>query len=332
MEDVILLADPNSKAWDFSEKIHNYIKSEKDEEVPIVKLGIGIFRNKEIMPFVDDNIRKKDVYFVQSSNKNPNDWWVEMLLVKDLCLSASVRSLSFVLPNMDYSRQDRKTRSRVPISARALAKSLYSNKTERIITLDLHSPQIQGFYDESIPIDNLYSFPTVVEYIRKNHYSDLENLVVVSPDAGGVDRAMSFLKRLINANEKDENKHNYSFAFTHKLRSKPGEIDKMFFIGDVKDKDVIIIDDMYDSCGTVIESKDLLKQNGAKKSLVYASHGLFTKGTKDILQNFDIVMTSNTQYIPSELDGKIEIIDMAPLFAEAIYRAQKGLSISKLFD
>jgi ribose-phosphate pyrophosphokinase len=332
MEDVILLADPNTTAWDFAEKINNYIKTEKDEEVPIVKLGIEVFRNKEIMPFVDDNIRKKDVYLVQSSNKLPNDWWAELLLIKDLCLSASVKSLSFVLPNMYYPRQDRKTKSRVPISARAVARSLYSHKTERIITMDLHSPQIQGFYDESIPIDNLYSFPTVVEYVRKNHYSSLENLAIVSPDAGGVDRAMSFLKRLRNANKKDEAKHNYSFAFTHKLRSKPGEIDEMFFIGDVKDKDAIIIDDMYDSCGTVIESGKMLKENGARKVFAYATHGLFTKGTKDILENFDAVMTSNTQYIPSEADGKIEIIDMAPLFAEAIYRAQKGLSISKLFD
>jgi ribose-phosphate pyrophosphokinase len=233
---------------------------------------------------------------------------------------------------MDWSRQDRKDKSRVPISARALAKALTSDKTERIITMDMHSPQIQGFYPASIPIDNLYSFPEVVKHIREKHFSDLENMVIVSPDAGGVGRGMSFLKRMIDANKTDSVKHDYDFAFTHKLRSKPGEVGKMWFVGDVRDKNVLIVDDILDSGGTLIESGKKVRENGAKKVMVYSTHGLFTEGTKCVLDNFDVVMGSNTHDIPKEADGKVEIIDMAPSFAEAIYRAQKGISISEMFD
>ena len=182
MKDVVLLADPNAPSWNFAKKIHDYIKDNKEVEIPVVPLNVQIFRNKEIMPFIDENIRKKDVYFIHSSNEHPNDWWVELLLVKDLCLSASVKSLSFVLPNMFYSRQDRKTRSRVPVSTRALGESI-SPGLKRVITIDLHSPQIQNAYPQNVPVDNLYSFPEVVKYIIKNHFDVLKDLVVISPDA-----------------------------------------------------------------------------------------------------------------------------------------------------
>lgn len=333
MNKIILLAEDNTPAWDFSKKIQNYIlKKYHDHNFVTFPIDINPFRNKEFLPHVAENMRRADVYYVQSSNKDPAKWWVELLLMKDLCLSSSVNSLSYVLPTMNWSRQDRKDKSRVPISARALAKSLFSRKTERIITMDMHSPQIQGFYDESVPIDNLYSFPTVVEYLRKNHYSDLENLVIVSPDSGGVQRGMAFVKRMQEANLSDSLKHNYDFAFTHKFRKKPGQIDKMWFVGNVNEKDVLILDDICDSGGTLIESKNKLKENGAKKTLAYSTHGLFTEGTECIIKNFDVFMTSNTHYVPKEGDEKIEVIDMTPAFAEAIYRAQKGISISEMFD
>ncbi|MFH1503256.1 MAG: ribose-phosphate pyrophosphokinase [Candidatus Diapherotrites archaeon] len=343
MKDVVLLADPKTSAWDFANKIKDYIKEKKEKEISLLKLEMTRFRDKENLPYVPENIRKKDVYFIQSPNKHPNNWWVELLLVKDLCLSASVNSLSFVLSNMRYSRQDRKHRSRVPVSSRALANSI-SPGLQRIITMDLHSPQIQNAYPANVPLDNLHSFPEAVKYLRQNHFGDLENLVLVSPDAGGVHRTMSYMKKLIYANADDQFNHamtgkgsslafhNYSFAMISKIREKPGEIEKMILTGDVKDKNVLIVDDIYDSCGTSIEAGKLLREEGAKKLLVYATHGLFTKGTKEILENFDIVMTSNTHYKPSKNNGNIEIIDMTPIFAEAIYRAQEGLSISKLFD
>jgi ribose-phosphate pyrophosphokinase len=332
MRDVVLLADSKSPSWGFAKKIQNYIFENKEEKVQLTRLDMTRFNNKENMPHVPENIRKKDVYFIQSSKKHPNDWWAEILLTKDLCASASVNSISLVLPNMNYTRQDRKHKSRVPISSRAFANSV-SSGLKRIITMDLHSPQIQNAYPSNVPIDNLYSFPEVVKHIRSNHLSDLENLVVVSPDAGGVDRAASFLGRLIDAtHEFDQKPHDYSFAFTHKLRSKPGEIEKMWLIGDVDKKNVLVIDDIYDTGGTNAKCAELLKENGAKRLLTYATHGLFTKGTGNLVNNYNVVLTSNTHYKGKSGNGNIEVIDMSGSFAEAIYRAQKGQSISKMFN
>lgn len=331
MEDVILLADPNSKAWDFALKIKDYIKNEKKEKVSLKELSLKHFRNKEEDIYIPDNIRRKEVFFIQDSSKTPQNWWVELLLVKDLLLSASAENVSFVLPNMFYSRKDRKDKSRVPISARTLARTISPN-LKRIITMDLHAPQIQGFYPESVPLDNLYSFPEAVSHLRKNYFNDLENLVIVSPDSGGVDRTRAFTKRLKKANLEDSEKHDYSQAFISKTRIEAGEIDSMELVGEVKGKNTLIVDDIIDSGKTLLKAADLLKQNGAEKLFCYATHGLFTEGTEKLVQKFDILMTSNTHYRnENELKG-VEIIDVTPLFAEAIYRAQKGLSVSSLFD
>lgn len=332
MKDVMFAACPYSPAWGFAKKIQDYISENKEEQVPLIKLDIEKFNNREILPHFPDNVRKKDVYLIQSSNKHPNDWWVELMLIKDMALSASVNSISFVLPNMNYTRQDRKHKSRVPVSSRAFANSI-SDGLKRIITMDLHSAQIQNAYPANVPIDNLYSFPEAVKYLKNNHLSELENLAVVSPDAGGVDRAASFLGRLIDATQEHfPDPKNYSFAFTHKVRTNPGEIEKMWFIGNVEGKNVLVVDDIYDTCGTTIKCSELLRKNGAKKIMSYATHGLFTKGTKKIVDYFDLILTSNTHYKPKNKNDKIEVIDMSGLFAEAIYRAQKGQSISKMFD
>lgn len=331
MKEVVLLADPNSRAWRFALKIKNYIESEKNEPVSLKEVSVKHFRNKEEDLYAPNNIRRKEVFFIHDSLKTPQNWWVEILLIKDLLLSASVESISFVLPNMFYSRKDRKDKSRVPISARALARTISPN-TKRIITMDLHAPQIQGFYPESMPLDNLYSFPAAVSYLRKNYFQDLRNLVIVSPDTGGVDRVKSFLKRLKKANLDDAENHNYSQAMISKTRVEPGEVDSMELVGDVKGKNVLVVDDIIDSGNTLLKAADLLKQNGAEKLFFYATHGLFTDGTEKLTEKFDLLMTSNTHYREEgELQG-VKIIDTTPLFAEAIYRAQKGLSISELFD
>lgn len=329
MKDIVLLADPKTSAWDFAKKIQDYILDVKKQKVDMQELVMKEFRDYENMPEINENIRRKDVYLIQSSNKHPNNWWTELLLTKDLCLSADVNSLSLVLPYMRYTRQDRKHKSRVPISTRALANSI-SPGLKRIITMDLHSPQIQNAYPAEVPLDNLHSFPEVVKYLRKNHPNDLENLAVVSPDAGGMTRTNAFLKRLIKSETVNSINENYSFAIISKIRDTTGTIEDMFLAGDVRDKNVLIIDDIYDSCGTVIKAGELLKKNGAKRLLTYATHGLFTRGTKDVTDAFDVVMTSNTHY-NNENEG-VEIIDVTPTFAEAIYRAQKGLSVSKLFE
>jgi ribose-phosphate pyrophosphokinase len=328
MIDVVLMADPKTSSWDFARKIQRYIESTKEEIMPLHEISIEFFNNKEIDMYVPENVRKKHVYFIHDSSKNPQEWWVELLLIKDLLLSASAESVTFVLPNMLYSRKDRKDKSRVPISARAIANSI-SPGLKRIITMDLHASQIQGFYPANMPLDNLYSFPEVVKYLNKTHIQNINELVVVSPDAGGVERVKSFLQRLEKINLNTLYKKDFSFALLSKIRSRPGEIGIMHLVGDVKNKDVLIVDDIIDTGDTLCKAADILRDNGAKKVFCYATHGIFTKGTKILKEKFDAIMTSNTYFRES---NDIEIIDMTIPFAEAIYRAQKGLSISKMFD
>jgi ribose-phosphate pyrophosphokinase len=198
--------------------------------------------------------------------------------------------------------------------------------------MDMHSPQIQNAYPANVPLDNLHSHPDLVKYIKKNHSSCLENLAIASTDVGGAERANSLSKRFIKLENKPKLvKKNYNLAIISKTRDKTGKIEEMRLMGEVDGKDVLVVDDIIDSGGSGICAGKLLKKNGAKKLLYYSTHGLFTKGTKKVLKNFDVVMTSNTHYVPEEGE-KIEIIDVAPTFAEAIYRAQMGLSVSKLFD
>lgn len=321
----MLLADKDSKSYDFAEKIRYYIKDEYDDDVALRHLEFEEFRNEELLPYVPSNLRKKDIYFVHDSNKDPQRWWVELLLVKDLLLNSSAEKVTLVLPDMRYSRQDRKDRPHVPVSARALANSISSN-TERIITMDLHAAQIQGFYPANVPLDNLYSFPAVVKHLQENHRERLEDLVVCSPDVGGASRARAFSSRL----GKETGGKTYPFALIYKTREKPGEIEEMKFIGDdVEGKNVILVDDMIDSGGTLVEAGKLLREKGAKELICYGAHGLFTKGIDDLAEIYDFVMASNSHMIEHE---KIETVDVSPLFAEAIYRAQNGRSISKLFE
>ena len=328
MEKVILLADKESKAWDFAEKIRTYIQDERKVSIPLEEVSIKHFRNQEIQMHIPENLRGKDVYFIHDSTKNPQEWWVELLLLKDLLLSSSARTASFVLPDMLYSRQDRKHRPHVPISARALSDSI-SPGLEKIITMDLHAPQIQGIYPAEVPLDNLYSFPETVRYFREHYFDELEDLVVVAPDAGGAKRARTFLNKLEAAQNNALKKQRYSFALIDKIRLKSGEIECMELVGEVKDKNVLIIDDIIDSGRTLCEGAKLLRENGAKKLFGYGTHGIFTEGTKTLLTYFDKIITSNTHY---QENSGVEVVDVSQLFAEAIYRAEKGLSISKLFE
>jgi len=326
MDNAILLADSNSCAWDFARKIQKYIQEKKGVLIPLKEISIKHFKNGEIDMHVLENVRKKEIYFIHDSTKNPQEWWIEILLLEDLLLRASARSVTLVLPNMLYSRKDRKEKPHVPISARALADSIFPG-ANRVITMDLHANQIQGFYPKGVPLDNLYSFPTVARYLKENNIIDSpENLVILSPDAGGVDRAKAFTQKLGSK---------YPLAFIYKRRTTEGtggtkDFEEMILVGDVFNKDVLIIDDLIDSGGTLCEAAKLLKQNGARKLFCYGTHGIFSKGTEELLKYFEKVMTSNTHY--QKEPNKLIVIDLSPVFAEAIYRANIGESISKLFD
>jgi len=322
MENVVLLADPKTPVWGFAEKIKDYIKSTYLADANLNEVSINSFRNGEIDMEVPESVRQKDVYFIHDSNKNPAQWWTELLLLKDLLQSASAETVSFVLPNMLYSRKDWKDRSHVPISARALAASI-SPGLKRIITMDLHSASIQGFYPSTVPLDNLSSFLPVSNYIkeRENTFGRLEDLVIVTPDAGGAKRAKNFAKK---------SGSRYPIAIIDKRRDPiNGKVIEMDFVGDVKDKNCLLFDDILDSGGTLCEASTILKEKGAKKIYSYATHGLFTEGTEKICSCFDKVLVSNTHY--RESFPPVDIIDISPLFAEAIYRAQTGNSISTLY-
>ncbi len=320
MEKVILLADRDSNSWEFAEKIQKYIEEKRDMQIPLEEVCIKHFRNCEIDMHVPGNTRQKDVYFIHDSTKNPQEWLVQLLLLKDLLLSASANTVSFVLPNILYNRKDRKDKPHVPISARALANSI-SPGLKRIITMDLHAPQIQGFYPANVPIDNLYSSPSLVSHLKEKDDSlKLEEIVIVSPDAGGTDRARYFAIRLGSKNP---------LAVIDKRRLIAGEIEEMRLIGDVNGRDTLIIDDIIDSGGTACKGGQLLKKEGAKNVSIYATHGIFTSGTQELSKIFHRIMTSNTHY---QKEKNVEVIDISPVFAEAIYRAQEGLPISKLFD
>ncbi len=319
MENVVLLADPNSKAWDFATKIKQYIESKKEVHIPLEQVVIGHFRNGELNIEVPENVRKREVYFIHDSTINPQEWWVQLLLLKDLLLSSSASSVSYVLPNMLFSRKDRKEKPHVPISARALARSL-SSGLKRIITMDLHAPQIQGFYPEDMPLDNLYSAPQLVQYLESNPVTNLENTVVLSPDAGGARRAEKFARRIGSP---------HPIALIDKRRVNDGEVEEMRLVGNVKGRDILIIDDIIDSGNTFLEAEKLLKENGVQTLYCYGTHGIFTKGTNELKSVFERVITSNTHH---QEGNSVEIVDVSPVFAEAIYRAQEGLSISKLFE
>jgi ribose-phosphate pyrophosphokinase len=333
MKDLVLLADPKTSAWEFAKKIQSYIENTKEKKIPLLELEKKVFGDEEFKPHIKENVRKKDLFYIQStSNKSPSDWLTEIILTANMCLKADANSLSLVLPYMRYMRQDRKDESRVPISTRAIADAI-SPGIERLITMDMHAPQIENAYAKNCPLDNLQSFPQVSKYLKENHSSYLKNLAIVSPDVGGGGRARALHRSLIKLEKNPEYPEGrYSLAVMDKVRNKAGEIISMTLIGNVKRKNVLIVDDILDSGGSAIKAAEELKRKGANKLLCYATHGLFTKGTEDILKSYDVVMTSNTHYSPKNGEGKVEIIDMTPTFAEAIYRAQEGLSISRLFD
>ena len=321
MDDVILLADSKSNSWQFAKEVEDYIQQERKTKIHLEEVSVRQFNNGEIDMHVPKNMRRKDIYFIHDATKNPQGWWVELLMLKDLLLSASAESVTLVLPNMLYSRKDRKEKPHVPISARALANTI-SPGSKRIITMDLHSDQIQGFYPPTCPFDNLHSYPEATRYLTTHNLPNLENLTIVSPDGGGVNRARAFAKKMKVKNP---------IAFIYKRRDKPGSIEEMLLVGDVKNSDILIVDDIIDSGGTLIKAAELLREHGAKELYCYGTHGFFTKGTKELCKTFNRVMTSNTHYKEGALNG-VEIVDVAPVFAEAIYRAQKGISISELFE
>jgi ribose-phosphate pyrophosphokinase len=289
--------------------------------LPQAKAVVKRFADMEIFVEIQENVRGQDVFIVQSTSFPANDHLMELLIIVDALRRSSARRITAVVPYFGYARQDRKSSPRTPISAKLVANLITRAGVDRVLTLDLHAGQIQGFFD--IPTDNLFAGPVLVRDI-KDHY-DLRNTVVVSPDVGGVVRARALAKRI-----------GTPLAIVDKRRDRPGESEVMNIIGDVKGHSCILIDDIVDSGGTLCNAADALLAQGAKDVAAYITHGVLSGGavariTSSKLKS--LVITDSIQ--PTEavkVARNIRVISIAPLIGEAIGRTAREESVSSLFD
>jgi ribose-phosphate pyrophosphokinase len=287
----------------------------------LAKASVRRFADNEIFVEVLENVRGSDVYVIQSTSYPTNDHLMELLIITDSLRRASARRITAENPYLGYARQDRKVGSRSPISAKLVANLITRAGTDRVLTLDLHAGQIQGFFD--IPTDNLYASPVMVRDIKERF--DLGNLMVVSPDVGGVVRARGLAKRI-----------NAPLAIIDKRRERAGESEVMNVIGDVAGSTCILIDDIVDSGGTLVNAADALLANGARDVYAYITHGVLSGGAAARIAGSklkELVVTDSIQ--PTDAvnkTGNIRLLSIAGLIGEAIRRTAAEQSVSSLFD
>jgi ribose-phosphate pyrophosphokinase len=290
-------------------------------ETPLAKCSVRRFADQEIFVEIQENVRGEDLFVIQSTSYPANDNLMELLIIMDAARRSSARRITAVLPYFGYARQDRRATGRTPISAKLVANLITHSGAHRVLTLDLHAGQIQGFFD--IPTDNLYSVPVMSRDIKTHH--DLENLMVVSPDVGGVVRARALAKRL-----------DAPLAIVDKRRESPGEAEVMNIIGDVAGRRCILFDDIVDSGGTLCNAAEALMDAGASSVLAYITHGVLSGGavariTASKIE--ELVITDSIQ--PTEAivaAPNIRVCGIAPLIGEAIARTATEKSVSSLFD
>lgn len=286
-----------------------------------VKLGsieIKSFSDGELSIKVTENIRGADVFLIQSTAYPANDNIVELMLILDALRRASARRIAAVIPYYGYGRQDRKVEPRVPISAKVVAKMIEHSGVKRVLAMDLHADQIQGFFD--IPVDHLFAAPVIIEYLKS---LQLEDIVMVSPDSGGAERARFFAKHLHTA-----------MAIIDKRRERANESEVMHIIGEVKGKNCVLIDDMIDTAGTISQAAVALKEAGAKSVIAAATHGVLSGPAMERIKNAPLgqVVVCDTIAIPVEKHiKKLKILSVAKLFGEAIERIHEERSVSTLF-
>jgi ribose-phosphate pyrophosphokinase len=281
---------------------------------------IATFSDGEIMIRINENVRGSDVFVIQPTCVPVNDHIIELLLMVDALKRASAGRITAVIPYYGYGRQDRKVQPRVPISAKMVADLVTAVGTNRVLTVDLHAGQIQGFFN--IPVDNLYAASVLLDYMKKKF--DPNHLVIVSPDAGGVERARAFAKRL-----------NCTIAIVDKRREKANECEIMNVIGDVRDKDTLLLDDMVDTAGTMAQAASALKAKGARKVLAACTHAVLSGPAVDRINASPIEELIVTNTIPltskKEQCGKLTVLSIAGLLGEAIKRIHEETTLSTLF-
>jgi ribose-phosphate pyrophosphokinase len=289
-------------------------------DIPVGDATVTKFSDGEIMVHIKENVRGSDVFVLQPTCTPVNHNIMELLLMVDALKRASAKRITAVIPYYGYARQDRKVQPRVPISAKLVADLITAAGTNRILTMDLHAAQIQGFFN--IPVDNLYASPVLLDYIRKKYIS--KNLIIVSPDAGGVERARAFAKRL-----------QCSIAIIDKRREAANVSQLMNVIGEVKGKDTIILDDMIDTGGTIIQAATALMEKGSEQVIAACSHAVLSGSAVEKVNNSVIQELIVTNTIPfdskKEQCKKLTVLSIAPLLGEAIKRIHEESSISSLF-
>ena len=288
-----------------------------------VKLGsarVQAFSDGEIMVEIGENVRGRDVYVIQSTCSPANNNLMELLIMTNALKRASAATITAVVPYYGYARQDRKAAPRTPITAKLVADLIATSGVDRVVTIDLHAGQIQGFFN--IPVDNLYAAPVIISYL-KNRFAD-ERVVMVSPDAGGTERARAYAKLL-----------GCTLAIIDKRRTAPNVAQIMHLIGDVRGKIAILLDDMVDTAGTLTQAANALKNNGAKAIFACATHGVLSGPAIKRINDSDIEEIVLTDTIPlsgkQELSSKIRVLSVANLLAEAIKRIDADESVSSLF-
>jgi len=289
--------------------------------LPLTKASVRRFADGEVFVEIQENVRGMDVFIVQSTSAPANDHLMELLIITDALRRASARRITAVVPYFGYARQDRKVGSRSPISAKLVANLITNAGADRVLTLDLHAGQIQGFFD--IPTDNLYASPVMVRDIREKF--DLADLMVVSPDVGGVVRARGLAKRI-----------NAPLAIIDKRRERAGESEVMNVIGDVAGFTCILIDDIVDSGGTLVNAADALLANGARDVYAYITHGVLSDGATARITSSrlkELVITDSIQATEAiKAAPNIRTLSIATLIGEAISRTAAEESVSSLFD
>lgn len=286
-------------------------------DVPISKMVVNRFSDGEINVQIGESVRGIDCFIIQPTCAPANDNLMELLIIVDAMRRASAKSITAIIPYFGYARQDRKAAPRVPITAKLVANMMEKAGIDRVVTMDLHAGQIQGFFD--IPVDNLYGSILFFEYFKQKQ---LKNPIIASPDIGGVARARYFASKL-----------GLEMVIVDKRREKANESEVMNIIGDVKNKDVILIDDMVDTAGTMVKAAKALKEKGANSVMAFATHGVLSGPAIERIKTsvLDELIITDTIPFNKECD-KIKILKTSKLFAEVIRRIMYNESINKLFD
>ena len=287
--------------------------------IKIFDTFVGRFNNGESQVMISDSIRGKDIFIVQPTSQPVNDNLMDLLIMTDACKRASAHSITAVVPYYAYARQDRKTRGREPISAKLVANLMVAAGMSRVLTVDLHAGQIQGFFD--IPVDHLKAAPVLADYFRQQNFGD--DLVVVSPDLGGVTRARELADYLKT-----------QIAIIEKRRPRPGEAEVMNIIGDVNGKVALMVDDIVDTAGSLCEGAKALKRLGAKKVIAACTHAVLSKNAVEKIDNSDmeqLVITDTIALPPEKHSPKITVLSMAPAIGDVILNIQAHRSVSLLF-